>query len=968
LARLSGVFIVAAMGVPGWAQEPVDFSRDIKPLLNQHCVACHGGVKQAAGISLVYRSQVLGEARSGKTPVVPGDLAASELIRRVTTTDPEDRMPPPAEHPKGLTAGEIDTFKRWVLEGGRWGEHWAFVKPMPAPIPQPNNRDWSRTGLDRFVIQKMEQAGVAPSPEETPDRWLRRTSLDLTGLPPTPKERADFLATLPDRGEAAYAFEVDRLLASPRFGERWASVWLDQVRYADSRGLGADGRRNIWKYRDWVIDAFNRDLPYDQFTVKQIAGDLLPDRTLADRMATAAHRTTQSSEEGGTDDEEFRVAAVLDRVNTTWQAWQGITFGCVQCHHHPYDPIRHEEYYQFAAFFNNTADCDLDEEWPVLDAPLEMSDYDRADDLDRSMDALRREIWEAESAPLKREALWRPLLRLDLKSSTDTLLESEVVGEHEEFHTVNTVASNTDITVEAAVPEGMTEVTAIRFTGMPLDPKSAVADSEWGFVLSHVIAELVVPGEAEPRPVPLAHLVGDEADPFHDPDESLNAKSNRGFSAYTRIHYPRQAALIPEKPVVVPAGSRIRVQLKHRMTALGAFPLVTRRGHLAVSDSTEFSSLLENEQIRKCTVRLGELRKDRREIPSTGVPVLRERPAHLTRPTHVFVRGLFLTKDKEVEANVPELFAPLPAGMAPNRLALARWLVSPENPLTARVAVNRMWSRLFGVGLVATEEDFGSSGEPPSHPALLDYLALRFQNEQGWSMKQALREMVLSSTYRQSGRIRPELLERDPQNRLLAVGPRQRLAAEIVRDQALAIGGLLSETLFGPPTHPPLPDGVWAPFQAGDRWQTPKPGDPDRYRRSVYTYMKRSIPYPMYAAFDAPSREFCTPRRLRSNTPLQALMTLNDETFLECAKGLAGRMQGAGEAPIDEALERGFLIATGAPAGDATLQELKHLFTEVRGQYALVPEQMKEIAESPDQAAMVVVAGVLLNLDEVFTK
>jgi hypothetical protein len=294
--------------------------------------------------------------------------------------------------------------------------------------------------------------------------------------------------------------------------------------------------------------------------------------------------------------------------------------------------------------------------------------------------------------------------------------------------------------------------------------------------------------------------------------------------------------------------------------------------------------------------------------------------------------------------------------------------VSPENPLTARVAVNRMWSRLFGVGLVATEEDFGSSGEPPSHPALLDYLALRFQNEQGWSMKQALREMVLSSTYRQSGRIRPELLERDPQNRLLAVGPRQRLAAEIVRDQALAIGGLLSETLFGPPTHPPLPDGVWAPFQAGDRWQTPKPGDPDRYRRSVYTYMKRSIPYPMYAAFDAPSREFCTPRRLRSNTPLQALMTLNDETFLECAKGLAGRMQGAGEAPIDEALERGFLIATGAPAGDATLQELKHLFTEVRGQYALVPEQMKEIAESPDQAAMVVVAGVLLNLDEVFTK
>jgi hypothetical protein len=503
---------------------------------------------------------------------------------------------------------------------------------------------------------------------------------------------------------------------------------------------------------------------------------------------------------------------------------------------------------------------------------------------------------------------------------------------------------------------------------MPLDPQTAVADSEWGFVLSHLEAELVVPEEESPRPIEFARVVGDEPHPFHDPQESLDAKSGRGFSAYSRIHYPREAAFLLKEPIPLPAGARLRVQLKHRVMVLGAFSLVTRRGHLAVTDDDRFTALLQAEELRSDRDRLAALRQERKAIESTPIPVLAERPKRLERPTHVFARGLFLTKDKRVEPGVPASFPPLPDDVPANRLALARWLVSSDNPLTARVAVNRFWARLFGTGLVATEEDFGSSGEPPSHPALLDYLALRFQNELQWSVKKLLREWVLSRTYRQRSHVRPELLERDPHNRLLARGPRHRLPAEMVRDQALAIGELLHHELHGPPVHPPIPDGVWKPFQGGDKWSTPEVGEEDRYRRSVYTYTKRSIPYPMFAAFDAPSREFCSPRRLRSNTPLQALMTLNDETFAECMKGLARRMKYDTAGSLEEKLAAGYLMATGHEIGAEQLSELKSLFQSMEQTYAADPDLKNGLAGTADGAAFTVVAGVLLNLDEVMVK
>ncbi|WP_231603745.1 PSD1 and planctomycete cytochrome C domain-containing protein [Neorhodopirellula pilleata] len=921
----------------------IDFNEHIRPIFNAHCTACHGGVKQAGDVSFAYKDRVL--PPEGWI-VEPGDPDASVLIERVISDDPDTMMPPP-DHGKRLSQDEVSKLRRWIEQGAPWSNHWAYEKAKPQPIPNVVQSDWCRDPLDHFVLAKLQDRSIAPSPEATPSRWLRRVSLDLTGLPPQPDDLDAFLSAVETEGDAAYEQEVDRLLGHSGFGERWASVWLDQIRYADSKGLGLDGRRNAWKYRDWVIDAFNRDLPYDEFTIAQIAGDLRPDATMEDLIATAAHRMTQTNEEGGTDDEEFRIAAVLDRVNTTWQAWQGVTFGCVQCHSHPYDPFEHDEYYQFAAFFNNTSDSDLGEEWPTLQVPIDPKDYDKATVLDRSIKELERSIWQRESVALNNNELWQPLLGIEASTNNQTRVDVKRNDDRDEFFTVGTVSGNTDITVEAPLAENFQRLTAIRLTAMPLEPESAVTDSEWGFVLAHWQVEMMVPGSEKPQELEFTRVIADEPHPFDDPARSLDAKSNRGFSAYTRIHYPRQAAFVLKEPVAVQPGSTIRVRLKHRINALGAFPLIIRRGHLSVSGDDRWAEMEADAKLRTDRAELARLKSERGKIRSTSLPVLAEREPHLARPTNVFIRGLFLTKDKEVSPGTPASLPPLDASGKADRLALAQWLVDESNPLTARVAVNRVWAQLFGVGIVATEEDFGSSGEPPTHPELLDYLSLRFENEHDWKFKSLIRELVLSSTYRQSSAYREDLADLDPNNRWLARGPKHRLDAETVRDQALALSGLLSPAMHGPPVHPPIPDGVWKPFEGGDKWSTPSTEDGDRYRRSIYTYTKRSIPFPMFAAFDAPSRELCTPRRLRSNTPLQALMMLNDATLVECATAFADRMQASAPETRDQ-LANGFRMATCRAASDAELDELVSLHTQI--------------------GSLSGVASVLLNLDEVLTK
>ncbi len=933
------------------ADDEVSFADDIRPIFNKHCVACHGGVKQAADVSFVYRDQVVDD-----WIVIPGDADGSQLIERVRSDDLHERMPP-AEHGPALQEQEIELLSKWIEQGAKWEQHWAFIKPQPQPLPETLNPEWAKQSIDHFVLARLEQQNLSHAGEATPERWLRRAALDLTGLPPAAQMRASFLEQLANaenqnQQEKAYAEVVDQLLASPAFGERWASVWLDQVRYADSKGLGIDGRRNIWKFRDWVIDAINRDLPFDEFTIKQIAGDLLPEPTIEDYIATAAHRVTQSNEEGGTDDEEFRIAAVLDRVNTTWQAWQGLTFSCVQCHSHPYDPLKHAEYYKFAAFFNNTCDTDLNEDWPVVQAPLDTALYQQASELDRQIESLTQQIWRLENKPLANSANWIACQEMQAKTNNQTQVTVEAKSDHIEFHTVDTVSQNTAFTLTLPIAESTNPITAIRLTALPLNPTKAIDDSEWGFSLSHFSAALLV-GDQEPVALEFAQVISDEAFPFFDPLESLNAKSARGFAAYTRIYQPRQAAFVLKTPIEVPAQATLQVVLKHQVLALGAYPLVIKRGHLAISQATAFAELAENQSLQELRDQLAEHKASRAKIKSTSVPVLRERPEHLARSTHVFVRGLFLDKADPVIADTPAAFTRLPNNNSNNRLTLARWLTSEENPLTARVAVNRIWARLFGIGLVATEEDFGSSGEPPSHPQLLDHLATRFQNEFKWSRKRLLREILLSSTYRQSSVIRPELLETDSQNRLLARGPRHRLTAEIVRDQSLEISGLLSRKQFGPPVHPPIPTGVWRPFAGGDKWNTPQVGSEDRYRRSIYTYTKRSIPFPMFATFDAPSREICTPRRLRSNTPLQALMSLNDQTMIECAAAFASRIQSSADSETEQ-LRNGFIMATCREPDDDEIETLSKL--------------LQSYPDEESAAGYTAVAQVLLNLDEVLTK
>lgn len=930
--------------------ETIEFNRDVRPIFTEHCSGCHGGVKQAGGISFAYRDQVL---PPDGWIVEPGDPESSSLIDRISSVDPDLRMPPP-DHGAALSPHQIALLTKWIEQGAAWQEHWAYA-PLKLPaVPQVANQQWPRQPLDAFVLRRLEQENVGPASPAEPDRWLRRVSLDLTGLPPTLAEREDFLADIQQRGDAAYEAVVDRLLASPQYGERWASVWLDLIRYADSKGLGQDARRNIWKYRDWVIRALNRDIPYDQFTIKQIAGDLLPAAGIEDQIATAAHRLTQTNEEGGTDDEEFRIAAVLDRVNTVWQTWQGVTFGCVQCHSHPYDPIRHEEYYKFAAFFNNTADCDLGEEFPLLQAPIKPEDYQQAERLDRNIEQLNGQIWQREFTLLSDESLWKPVTGMRATTNREAGVAIETVGDREEFRTEGTVASNTTITIEASLPAGVDKLTAFRVTALPTDLKKALRDSEWGFSLSHFSAELVMSGEEKPQPIELARVIADEPNPFFNPQDTLDPKASRGFAAYSRIHYPRQAALLLKQPQQVPPGATLRVRLSHSVTTLGAYPLVIRRGALDVSGDPRLSDLQTGESIVSDREKLAELRRKRRAIPSTSVPVLAERPPRLARQTHVFIRGLFLTKDAEVEAGVPASLPPLEDATNADRLDLANWIVSDQNPLTARVAVNRIWARLFGVGLVETEEDFGSSGLPPSHPELLDFLAYRFQHDQEWSFKSLLRELALSSTYRQSSHARPGLQQRDPANRLLARGPSTRLPSEMIRDQALAAAGLLSDKMYGPPVHPPIPGGVWQSFSKNDKWTVPKRGEEDRYRRAIYTYVKRSIPYPMSDTFDAPTREFCTPRRLRSNTPLQALMRLNDESMVECAEELGKLMANHAETPRKR-IEYGLLRTTcREPKPEETL-ELLDLYAA-------------ELEQTNQQAALTTVATVLLNLDEVLTK
>ena len=996
LLRLLQPWVFVVAGVTA-AAAAVDFNRDVRPILNAHCTACHGGVKQAGGVSFNYRDQALGRGKSGKPTVTAGQPEASELIRRILLpAGDEDRMPP-ASHGEGkpLTPAEVATLRTWIAEGAPWGVHWAYLKPEAQPLPAVRDTEWPRVPLDRFILARLEKEGLRPARPADPAQWLRRATFDLNGLPPTPEELARFAS-----GAETPAQAVDRLLASPRFGERWAASWLDLARYADTQGYEKDNGREVWPWRDWLVRSLNADLPFDRFTVKMLAGDLLPDATLEDRIATGFHRNTQTNTEGGTDDEEFRLNAVIDRVNTTWTVWQGTTFGCVQCHAHPYDPIRHEEYYRFLSMWNSTEDADLSDDHPRLRVPNDPGRFAEAEALDRSIERLRSELNDA-ARPLVREERWSPLDGLKIQGPSEATFRVD----------------GAEVRVGGTIPNGATYVmtlppeahfNALRLDIMPRgqDPKQW---PEHGAVVGHLWMELEDPAkvaaakveaeqvkadndrraaedaraadeakkagkeapkkrDAKPLPTGIERIefVAVYADTLsgpYDPEESLKP-GWAGGGAFPKLFGPRWLVFVPKDPVRVAPGQTLRLHLKHEIFDAETKGSILYHFALSTSDRSDWTALVRSPGRAGLQRQITEVRSRREAIPSASTLVMRERPPEARRETRVFVRGNFLAKDQVVEPGVPGLFPPLPPGN-PDRLAAARWLVSPENPLTARVAVNRIWAELFGLGIVESVEDFGSTGLPPSHPELLDALALRFQGELGWSLKALLRELVLSSTYRQDHRSDPAVLTADPRNRLLSRGPRTRLAAEMIRDQALAVSGLLSEKRGGGPVMPLQPEGVWQVVYNGSQWVTPQ--NEDRHRRSLYTYWRRTSPYPSFVTFDASSREMCTPRRVVTSTPLQALVTLNDLVYAEASLALARRMQARG-GDLRGQLAWAWESVTSERAAAATLDRLERLHRSAGERYAADPGLTSAAGGDPRTSALALVASTLLNLDEALTK
>ncbi len=926
----------------------ISFNEHVRPIFTQNCTACHGGVKNAGGVSFIYQETALGTAQSGKRIIVPGKPAESELYQRIISQNPEERMPPLA-HGEALPARDIAILETWIKQGAPWEEHWAYQMPVAPVIPQPAQTDWPRSDIDRFVLAGMEAHGLTPNPAADKARLLRRVSLDLTGLPPSLAEVQEFEASA---SPTAYAEAVDRLLNSPQFGERWASPWLDLARYADTKGYERDPGRDIWGYRDWVIRAINADMPFDEFTLKQLAGDLTENPTLEDYVATAFHRNTKTNVEGGTDDEEYRLSAVMDRVSTTWQTWMGTTFACVQCHSHPYDPFPHESYYEFLAYFDNTRDHDLKEEYPVIDYAIDPSVRSRLFEIQQTLTTLRADYVRPFQS-LSATTTWTPL-RYQSATATQGVtiaVERDAQG-REVLQTGPNAPRNTVHTIVARSPQSTLQ--ALRIDAPMLDGATVEKPGD-PFILSHLAATWRN-AAGEETPLTFARVISDETQPRLWPELSLDPKNNNGWSTYPKQHYPHWAVFVPTAPFALSGPGTLEFVIQNKGGHDGSQQPVLRRFQFSVSDDPAWAELSHSDTTAQRVAQRLALEAERDDIKRSSVPVMAERPAEFARISNVFTRGDWLSRDAQVQPAVPKLLRGTRSPPVRDRRELAEWIVSPENPLTARFTANRIWAQLFGRGIVETIEDFGSPGIPPTHPELLDYLGLQFQGPLQWSRKALIRELVLTATYRQSSVVTPLQSEKDPRNTWLSRAPAKRLTAEMTRDNALKISGLLSSKMFGPPVMPVQPEGVWRSVYNKEDWVT-SAGE-DRYRRAVYTFWKRSNPYPSFITFDAPSRDTCSPRRLDTNTPLQALVTLNDPVYFECAQNLAKLAMNSAPAASPEAwISRAYTEALLEPPPVADLRALVTLYQS----FASAPEATPE-------AALTLVCNAILNLDRFLTR
>jgi hypothetical protein len=1033
-----GVFVsLLCAAAAGADAAEVTFERDVLPVLKARCYECHDAKKQQSGYRLDVRATALRGGESGEPAVVPGESDKSELIRRVTSDDDAARMPPEGDP---LSAKEIEVLRAWIEGGAVWpdalagedpqkSKHWAFMSPQRPPLPRVKDESWPRNEIDRFVLAKLEAEGLSPSAEADRVALIRRLCLDLTGLPPTPEEVDAFIA---DQSPNAYQELVERLLASPHYGERWGRYWLDAARYADSDGYEKDKPRFAYFYRDWVIDALNRDLPYDRFVIEQIAGDLLPNPTQDQVVATGFLRNSMINEEGGVDPEQFRMEAMFDRMDALGKSVLGVTIQCAQCHNHKFDPLTQEEYYGLFAFLNNSHEANV-------------TVYNREERQKREAILGRiREIEEGLKARTpdwpQRMAAWEETVQNDQPEWTVVRPELDASGgqKHYLLDDGSVLAAGyapTKHTTEFTAKTDLPEVTAVRLELLndPNLPRGGPGRSIYGLFALTEFKVVAAPadGSAGAKEIKIASVTADVspaekplASTFDDRSKKARVTGPIGYAidgnnetAWTtdvgggRSNVPRKAVFVFEQPVKFPKGATITFRLTqnhggwnsddNQNNNLGRFrfSVTSAPGPKADPLPAEVRGIVGAMPAEKRTpeqteavfsywrTTVPEFAAENAEIESLWQQhpvgstqlVLDERTDR--RPTSLLKRGDFLSPVRPVEPGVPAFLNPWPEGKPKTRLAFAEWLVARDSPTAARSIVNRVWQQYFGTGIVETSEDLGVQSPQPSHPELLDWLAVEFM-EKGWSLKDLHRLIVTSATYRQRSTVSPELLDRDPYNRLLARGPRMRVEGEAVRDIALAASGLLNPQVGGPSVYPPLPEFLLLPPVSYGPKAWPFSQGADKYRRAMYTFRFRSLPYPALDTFDSPPGNSSCVRRSRSNTPLQALVALNEPIFMDCARALGLKTASEGGASSGDRVTFAFRRCLGRMPTDAEKSELSRLFESQKVRFAAGeidpwqlaaadpknPPTLPEGVTPADLAAWTAVARVLLNLDETITK
>jgi hypothetical protein len=1025
------------------ADSTVEFNRDIRPIFSDKCYTCHG--PDAGNRKGKLRFDVEGGAKielsKGRMALVPGDPATSEVYRRITSGDSSVRMPPAYMGREKLTDHEIDAIRRWIEQGAPWERHWSLIPPKRLRVPEVREKEWPRNPIDAFVLERLEREAIRHSPEADRRTLIRRVTLDLTGLPPAPSEVEAFLN---DSSGNAFEKVVDRLLASPRYAERMAFRWMEAARYGDTNGYQTDGVREMWRWRDWVIQAFDRNMPFDQFTIEQLAGDLLPHPTLDQRIATAFHRNHRTSAEGGIVPEEFRVEYVADRAETTSTVWLGLTVGCARCHDHKYDPIKQKEYYQLFAYFNNVPEKGLvynfGNEEPYIKAPT-AGQQARLAELDRNVVASERR-WQ--SLDVKLAQAQQKWARKVAQSKSDDWTVTEgltfdqpLAGKNSSIE-VGGCGKN-DEHCDLPVVEGPTGP-ARQFDGEHyLESDGAAAnfdylapftfaawikpETEKGAILSHyedffegqghglylidgkirlhvvfrwtdigLRVETLNPVKLKQWQHVLVTYDGKrKASGVHI---YLNGEPQQLNVLFEDLNWPMDFKL----PLRIGAGGGLRFQggiqdvriYKIALSAEQAAVIPLRKSvHDIAAMSPESRSKAEADklrfaflekaapkQIRRARDELLRAQRERQlfwnSVPTVMVMAESDKP----RDTFILKRGAYDNPGEKVAPGVPAILPPLKADWPNNRLGLARWLVDRSNPLTARVTVNRFWQMYFGTGLVKTVQDFGSQGDWPMHLELLDWLATEFMSS-GWDVKALQKIIVMSATYRQASTVTSELLQKDPENRWLARGPRLRLGPDMIRDQALAVSGLLVEKLGGPSVKPYQPAGLWQELAGGDGYKRDK-GE-GLYRRSLYTYWKRTVAPPFMVNFDSPNRETCTVRETRTNTPLQALNLMNDETFVETARKLAERMIREGGSETRDRIKLGYELVLARPPRPVEMNIVLAALSGFETRYRGDAKSAKEFLNHGDSvssakldprelAAYSSIASLILNLDETVTK